>query len=125
MKKNTITSLLGEIGIFTWCLTIFLRTTPLNDIKFVNFILGIMPNISATWFFIWMGETLITRANKVFDFKTSILTSLTVGCLALISEIIHHYFLNSPFDIYDIFATLCSILLYILIFYMKQVKVNT
>ena len=26
-----------------------------------SFILGIIPNISATWLFIWLGETIISR----------------------------------------------------------------
>lgn len=119
MKKYTFTSIFGIVGILTWTLTIFLRGLLLNN-TCINFILGIMPNISATWFFIWLGEILINRKNIDFNFKIASITSGLVLILAIISEIIHDMFLGSLFDINDISATIISILIYLMLFYFSN-----
>ena len=79
-----------------------------------------MPNISATWFFIWLGEILINRKNIDFNFKIASITSGLVLILAIISEIIHDMFLGSLFDINDISATIISILIYLMLFYFSN-----
>lgn len=119
MKKYNITSILGIIGIVTWTITIFLRELSLNNI-YISFILGIMPNISATWLFIWMGEIIVNRKNIHFNFKVASITSWLIFLFAIISEIIHDIFLNSSFDIYDIIATLVSIIIYLVFFYFTE-----
>ena len=119
MKKYNITSILGIIGMVTWTITIFLRELSLNNI-YINFILGIMPNISATWLFIWMGEIIVNRKNIHFNFKVASITSWLIFLFAIISEIIHDIFLNSSFDIYDIIATLVSIVIYLIFFYFTE-----
>lgn len=125
MKKYNITSILGIIGIVTWTITIFLRELSLNNI-YISFILGIMPNISATWLFIWMGEIIVNRKNIHFNFKVASITSWLIFLFAIISEIIHDIFLNSSFDIYDIIATLVSIIIYLVFFYFTEntLKIN-
>ena len=52
MKKYTVTSVFGIIGIISWAITILLRETYLVNIDIINFKLGVMPNIGAVWFFI-------------------------------------------------------------------------
>ena len=124
MKKLTITSVFGIIGALSWTLTILLREITTNNIDIVNFILGIMPNISATWAFIWAGESILKKLNKDFTLKASVITSGLIFLFSIISEIIHHVFLNSPFDIYDIVATILAIVLYLIIFYINRNSEN-
>jgi len=97
-----------------------LREIATSNIYIVNFILGIMPNISATWFFIWAGESILNKLNKDFTLKASVITSGLIFLFSIISEIIHHLFLNSPFDIYDIVATILAIVFYLIIFYINK-----
>lgn len=120
MKKLNTTAKFGIIGGFSWTLTLLLRGTSINNIEIVNFILGIMPNISAAWFFIWIGETILNKSNKFFDLKSSIITSGLIFLFSIISEIVHDLFLNSPFDIYDILATILAIVLYLVTFYFSK-----
>ena len=69
MTKFTTTYIIGVIGIVTWALTIFLRGTQLSTVNSIAFILGVMPNISATWLFIWIAEFICEKLSKVFTFK--------------------------------------------------------
>ena len=120
MKKLTTTSVFGIVGILSWTLTLLLRETTVNSIETVNFILGIMPNISATWFFICIGEIILNRLNINFTFKISTITSGLVFLFSIMSEIIHDLFLNSPFDMYDIIGTISAIALYLATFYINK-----
>ena len=119
MNKKTTTYFLGIIGIITWSITIFLREQSINN-SIINFILGIMPNISATWFFIWMDEFTLNIKKLNFTIKRAIFSSSIIFILALVSEIIHDIYLESPFDINDIIATILSIILYLIVFYFKK-----
>lgn len=120
MKKFDTTSFFGIVGILSWTLTNFLRETTLNSVEIFNFILGIMPNISAAYFFIWVGKIIFDRLNKNFTLKVSVITSGLIFLFAIISEIIHDLFLNSPFDMYDIIATISAITLYLIPFYITK-----
>ena len=122
MKKYTITHIFGIIGVLFWSGTVLLREMLLSDSGVINFILGIMPNISASWVFIWIGEKLINKVNRDFTFKTASIISGVIFLLALISEIIHEMFLNSPFDVNDIIATILAILFYLIVFYISKHK---
>lgn len=115
MKKFTTTYIMGGIGIISWMITIFLRGSQLSNINSIAFILGIMPNISATWLFIWIAEFICEKLSKVFTFKISIISCGAILILAFISEIVHDLFLNSPFDINDIIATVCAAIVYLII----------
>lgn len=68
MKKLSLTTVFGLIGALSWGLTVLLRGTSLNNIELIQFILGMMPNISAAWFFIWMGERFFEKSKKEFNF---------------------------------------------------------
>ena len=123
MKKYTITHVFGIIGVLSWSGTVLLREMLLSDIGMLNFILGIMPNISASWVFIWIGEKLINKVNRDFTFKTASIISGVIFLLALISEIIHEMFLKSPFDVNDIIATIVAIIFYLALFYISKHKI--
>lgn len=122
MKKLTITHVFGLIGAISWSLTILLRETSVNNIPIINFILGVMPNISAAWFFIYVVEFILTKSGKLFIFRYALITSTSIFLLGLVSEIIHDLFLNSPFDIYDIIATVFAIVIYLLILYLTTIR---
>lgn len=124
MKKFNTTAMFGILGILSWTLTILLRDTTVNSIEIFNFILGIMPNISAAYFFIWVGKIVAERLNKNFTLKISMIISGLIFFFAIISEIIHDLFLNSPFDIYDIIATISAITLYLITFYITKNRRN-
>ena len=123
MKKITITYIMGIIGVVTWGLTVLLRGMPLSNINIIGFILGVMPNISATWLFIWSAEFICEKSSKVFTFKISIISCIVILILAFISEIVHDLFLNSPFDINDMIATICAIAIYFIVIKITTSKV--
>lgn len=119
MRRYSSTSILGIIGMVTWIATILLRELSINNIC-ISFILGIMPNISAAWLFIWLGETIVKQKSISSNFRIISIISGLIFLLALISEIIHDKFLNSPFDVYDIIATIVSIAIYLVVFYFSN-----
>lgn len=121
MKKITSAYIMGIIGVVTWGLTVLLRGMLLSNI--IGFILGVMPNISATWVFIWVAEFICEKASKVFTVKKSIMSCSAILILAFISEIVHDLFLNSSFDINDILATICAIAIYLIVIKVTTSKV--
>ena len=125
MKKITITLVFGLIGVILWNVTNILRTTSLINIDILRFILGIMPNIAACWVFIWVGELIITKINNNYNSIFASIVSGIVFLLAIISEFIHDKFLNSPFDIDDIIATILAIAVYLVSFYFYKPKSNS
>ena len=124
MNKYTITSVFGIIGVLSWSLTILLREVTLSGNDTIKFILGIMPNISACWLFICVGEVIVNKMNNNFTFKVASIISGVIFLLAIISELIHDIFLNSPFDMNDIIATILAITLYLISFYITKYKVK-
>ena len=125
MKKITITLVFGLIGVILWNVTNILRTTSLINIDILRFILGIMPNIAACWVFIWVGELIITKINNNYNSIFASIVSGVVFLLAIISEFIHDKFLNSPFDINDIIATILAIAVYLVSFYFYKQRSNS
>lgn len=119
MKKHTITSVFGIIGILSWTITIFLREISIDNTS-INFLLGVMPNLSATWAFIWLGEIIVNKKNIDFNFKIASAISGLILLLAIISEVIHDLFLNSSFDIYDLISTVISIIMYLTLLYFNK-----
>lgn len=120
MKKIKLTNILGIIGALIWGLTIFARDSNLISNEAINFILGIAPNIGATWNFAFIAESLYTSFyKKEYTFKHTIITLVGICVLALSSEIIH-VFLNSPFDIFDIIATFISAIIYAILVKIKK-----
>lgn len=79
-----------------------------------------MPNTSATCVFTLFAETIINRKNIYLNFKPASVISDLILVFTIISEIIHDKFLNSPFYIYDIIATIVSIIIYLIFFYFHK-----
>lgn len=127
MKKFTVTFIFGIIGVIAWCLTLFLRDSSLVSNEALSFILGVMPNIGAAWLFIWFTEVImINKLNMNFTIKYSSMVSGVIFIFALISEVVHDLFLDSPFDMNDMIATFGAIALYLVIFYFSnKYKENT
>ena len=119
MSKRTPTCFLGALGAVAWSITILLREQSINNL-FLNFVLGIMPNISATWVFICIAEIIYNSKKYKFTNERAIFSSILVFIFALLSEIIHELYLNSPFDNNDIIATIVAILIYLIVFYFKK-----
>ena len=86
----------------------------------INFLLGVMPNLSATWAFIWLSEIIINKKNTDFNFKIASAISVLIFLLSIISEVIHDLFLNSSFDIYDLISTVISIIMYLTLLYFNK-----
>ena len=119
MKKHTITSVFGIIGILSWTITIFFREISIDNTS-INFLLGVMPNLSAAWAFIWLGEIIVNKKNIDFKFKIASAISVLIFLLSIISEVIHDLFLNSSFDIYDLISTVISIIMYLTLLYFNK-----
>lgn len=125
MKKHTITSAFVIIGILSWTITIFLREMSIDNTS-INFLLGVMPNLSATWAFIWLSEIIINKKNTDFNFKIASAISGLIFLLSIISEVIHDLFLNSSFDIHDLISTIVAVVMYLIILYFsnKYIKID-
>lgn len=126
MKKWTATQVLGILGMVVWLGTGVLRETACMDIPALRFMLGIAPNIGALWGFAMMVELFCIQKKKVYSFKIGLM-SIGVLCLCAVgSEIVHDLFLNSPFDVYDMIATLGAAVIYVVTVRLqsKQVEVR-
>ena len=117
-KKYTITTVFGVIGIASWLFTLLLRERPWNGMEIMQFILGVMPNISACWLLLWFGENRVMKKGKMFTFKVATTLSVVIFLLAVVSEMVHDVFLDSPFDKNDIIATILAIVVYLACMYV-------
>jgi len=96
----------GYIGIITWVTVNLLRGYAVSDHAVYVFLLGILPNLGAAWGMTMFGKWgVVFILKKKITFKIHLCLCAGVFALALLSEIIHHLYLNSPFDIYDIIIT--------------------
>ena len=116
MGKLTLTKIFGIVGGLLWGLTVLLRETPLVTNSYIGYILGIMPNIAASWFFIALTEYIMWATRKEFNFTTAIIASSAIFAFAPISEYLHYIYLDATFDIHDIIATGCAIAAYLIAF---------
>lgn len=117
-KKYTITTVFGVIGIASWLLTLLLRERAWNGMGIMQFLLGVMPNISACWLLLWFGENRVMKKGKMFTFKVATTLSVVIFLLAVVSEMVHDVFLDSPFDKNDIIATILAIVVYLACMYV-------
>lgn len=111
MKKIRIGSIevMGYIGIIVWVGIVFLRQYSLSDNSVYLFFRGILPNLGAAWAATMFGKWIVIFIwKRSLSVKMHLFICIGVFTLALGSEIIHHLFLNSPFDKYDILITLIA-----------------
>lgn len=105
-NKTDLVEILGCIGIFIWVAVIFLREMMFWDNRVYLFLLGILPNLGAAWAATLFGKWLIQfKWKKKWNAKSYFALCVMIFILALLSEIVHDLFLQSPFDFYDILIT--------------------
>jgi len=109
MEKPRIIEWLGIAGGLIWAVVILLRGLNLDGGHLYQFWLGTAPNIGAAWIMTMFGHWAAALVLK----KKSTLATHAVICagilvLALVSEILHDKFFNSPFDGHDILATVIA-----------------
>lgn len=81
-----------------------------------GFILGTAPNFGAT--FLGIGLLVANYSNifkREFDRKNILLVIGLVNVILFLSEIVHHFFLNAPFDIWDMVAGVIASFIFIVI----------
>lgn len=111
MKKIKLGSveILGYVGIAVWITVIFLRAYPLSESAAYWFWLGILPNAGAAWAATMFAKWLVVFGlKKVITVKLHLMLCIGVLILALVSEMVHALFLNSPFDLYDMLITIAA-----------------
>lgn len=111
IKMGTV-EILGFIGIAVWVAVILLRENPLSSSYAYWFVLGILPNLGAAWAFVMFAKwAVIFGLKREITPKSYLLICVVVLALALVSEVIHDLFQNSPFDVYDILITVVALLI--------------
>lgn len=111
MKKIKFESIevLGYIGILIWGAVIALRGNLMLDNTYYKFLLGVLPNLGAAWSITMFGKWMIElKLKREYNRNMHLIICLSILVFAFISEIIHHLFLNSPFDIYDMITTIIA-----------------
>jgi len=111
-----IYQILFFLGNIIWSLTIFLRSTTLNENEVSRAILGRTPNFGAVWAGIGLPYIVFPLIfKKEFNPKYNYYLVAIVMVIIVISEVIHHFFLNSKFDIWDMIVSMIASLLFIVI----------
>ncbi len=99
----------GILGMVIWGAVVLLRESSFSGNGTYIFFRGILPNLGAAWAATMFGAWLIQYiCKRKYTIKRHVLACLSVLALAIISEVIHHFFLNSPFDIHDILTTILA-----------------
>jgi uncharacterized membrane protein len=115
MMKN-LYKILALTGAILWAASIFLRETSLMDYSVIRHFLWVAPNIAAVWMGIGFTFMLYPHIfKKEFDKKYLYALIGAILAVLLFSEIIHHVFLDSPFDIWDMVASLAASIIIIIV----------
>lgn len=130
-------------GAILWFFTIFLRENSLSSDLYYNLFLGIAPNFAVVFLVFGLGmlyhEPIINNIKhlinnwhiydklhkhinnwNVYDKLYPYLLLTFIWILLILSEFVHEIFLNSPFDIFDIIASLLGTIIILLIYYYKK-----
>lgn len=113
------------VGVFLWASTVFLRQTGVIQYGFIRSLLDVAPNFGAVWGAFGLTYTTVfpVMLKRKFDFRYSVPLILIILALLLASEIIHDLFLNAPFDVWDMVASLiAAVLLWLALVLTKQVN---
>lgn len=106
------------VGVMLWASTVFLRQTSIMQYSIIRSLLGVAPNFGAVWGAFGLTYTTVFPVvlKREFDLRYSVLLILIILALLLASEIIHDLFLNAPFDVWDIVASvIAAVLLWVLL----------
>ena len=101
--------ILGYIGGLIWVAVILLRGVSFSNNSTYLFLIGILPNLGAAWIITMFGKWIVLFICKQdYSIKRHCIICFGVLVLALVSELIHDSFLNSPFDVCDIVITIIA-----------------
>ena len=119
MKKIYI--ILALIGMLIWTAAIFLRETSVMENGFLRRILWVAPNFGVVW--AGVGFTYLIYPNiRKREFEPKYILPLVgvILVLLLLAEIIHHFFLDSPFDVWDMVASVLAAIIIIAIYIFNK-----
>jgi hypothetical protein len=126
IKKNNpislkkIYSILAVIGVIIWSAAVFLRNTPLMDNAVLRRIIWVAPNFGVVWAGIGFAFMLFPHIFKrEFDPKHILLLISGIFAFLILSEFVHHVFLDSPFDVWDMAASAVASIVAIVIKYSR------
>ena len=124
MKK--IYNILALTGAVIWSATIFLRDTSLMDNAVLRRILWVTPNFGVVWLGAGLTFTIFPYVFKrEFNPKHTIPLVGGIFAVLILSEIVHHIFLDSAFDIWDMAASAAASLVIIVIHIFRKSKMQT
>ena len=111
--KIPIVNLFAFTGMFIWSLTIVLRETSLINNQTMQFLLGVAPNLGSVWVLpLIIKKSYPIFMKKPYNNKYNIVALILIFIAVLSSEIVHDLFLNSPFDVNDIVATVIALIIF-------------
>ena len=121
MKKTY--SILMLAGALAWAATRILRNTHLMDNAILQRLLWVAPNFCAVWVGVGLTFLLYPRIFKnEFDAKHTVPLVGGLFGVILLSEIIHHVFLDSAFDIWDMVASAVASVIVLLVHALHKDK---
>lgn len=99
-------------GYFLWIITYLLRSIALNISGIVDLIVGVLPNFGVALSFPYLAAFLCETAKhgkyRVYRDKMFYISIVLGFILLFIIELWHDIFMNSPFDINDLVASILA-----------------
>ncbi len=100
------------VGIFIWAGAVILRTVLVSPPYLISLALGVAPNVGSALVLAGLIQCHYARImNKVYSKKVNIMALILIFIAMLLSEVIHANFLNSPFDVNDMLASVITLVL--------------
>jgi len=119
MKKTY--SIILVMGVLIWAGAVLLRETPLMDNAIIQRLLWVAPNFGVVWAGVGFTYILYPRFfKKDFDPKHTVSLVGVILALLLSAEFIHHFFLDSAFDIWDMAASTIAAVIVLLVALRKM-----
>jgi len=117
--KINIYKIIALIGIILGGGTMFSRSVVEESNDIIVCILGILPNFGVVLFILFLLIVILEERKKYeleFIRKVFYLSLPILILLLFLSEVWHHFFLNSSFDINDMIASILAIIINIILF---------
>ena len=122
MKKTY--SIILLTGVLIWTGAVLLRETSLMDNAIIRRLLWAAPNFGVVWAGVGFTYILYPRFfNKDFDPGHTASLVGVILALLLVAEFIHHFFLDSSFDVWDMAASAIAAVIVLLIYRFRRGKV--
>ena len=98
--------LLGLLGLAIWGTVVLLRGGRVPPPGAARALLGALPNVGAAWAATLCGKCVwVHVCGKPYTWRCHVMFCAGVAGLALASECVYHLFFSSPFDPWDMLAT--------------------